>query len=74
MEQVMAQYWRSLMVSIERARERKLTRDAQRYMGACSCESDGCTDADRLESIAVYARAGYFTADAVQLSGEAPLH
>ncbi|MCE4574938.1 hypothetical protein [Caballeronia sp. CLC5] len=39
---------------------------------------DAATRADRLECIALYARAGYFdmshTADALQLHTEAPLH
>jgi hypothetical protein len=66
----MAHYLRTLIETLERGRERKLLRDARR--------NDNATDAERLEHIALYARAGYFnmgyTVDAFHMPGDSLTH
>jgi hypothetical protein len=78
MPQFMTHCWRTLSDSLGRARERKLLREATLRMNACSCHADEPSHAERLEHIALYARAGYFnmgyTVDAFQTPGETPLH
>jgi hypothetical protein len=81
MPQFVTQCWRSLSDSLERARERKLLRDGKRAMQACACDAspdEAASHAERLEHIALYARAGYFnmgyTVDAFHSSDEPPLH
>lgn len=60
MPQLLTHYWRALSDFIEDERERRLLRAANRAMSGCACAGDA-SRADRLEYIALFAQAGYFT-------------
>ncbi|MDR5836082.1 hypothetical protein [Caballeronia sp. LZ034LL] len=70
--------WHALSGPATRLRGRFGTRAAGVDAAARSPLQEAATRADRLECIALYARAGYFgmshTADGLQLHTEAPLH
>ena len=69
MSHILTHYWQALSAPVGRARERwRLRADLE----------EGASGAERLEQIAVYARAGYFnmgyTVDAFNASADLPPH
>lgn len=72
MPQHLTDYWQILFARVERARERRFLRAARRGMSCCACaastraidirDDDSATRAERLDYIARFAKAGYFSA------------
>ncbi|BAO91485.1 hypothetical protein [Caballeronia cordobensis] len=68
MAQFLTHYWRTLHHNFEQSRERRFLREARRAMNACACDApraktssrEEASRAERLESIALFAQAGYF--------------
>ena len=69
MPDILTRYWQSLSASARDMRDRRRMRAFARVRNACACtasatderEDDAPSRTERLERIAVYARAGYFT-------------
>ncbi|SAL40812.1 hypothetical protein AWB71_02048 [Caballeronia peredens] len=84
MPDILTRYWQSLSASARDLRDRRRMREFARVRNACACTAsvpderanDAATRTERLESIALYARAGYFnmgyTVDMFQASAELP--
>ncbi|BAN27489.1 hypothetical protein [Caballeronia insecticola] len=84
MPDILTRYWHSLSASARDVRDRKRMREFERVRQACACTAsnvderagDAASRTERLESIALYARAGYFnmgyTVDLFQASAELP--
>jgi hypothetical protein len=64
MAHLLTHYWRILSNSFDRASERRFLREARRAMNACACDAprpgEEASRAERLQSIALFAQAGYF--------------
>ncbi|GGD75096.1 hypothetical protein [Caballeronia grimmiae] len=68
MAHLLTHYWRILSDSFDRASERRFLREARRAMNACTCDApravtrwgEEASRAERLQSIALFAQAGYF--------------
>ncbi|WP_244851394.1 hypothetical protein [Caballeronia sp. SL2Y3] len=86
MSQILTQYWQALWVPVGRARQRWRQRAYERAMRACGCSDaskpkqrdEQASGQERLEQIALYARAGYFnmgyTVDAFSAPADLPPH
>lgn len=84
MPDILTHYWQSLSASARDMRDRRRMRAFERVRKACACtaseSNEGANDApsrtERLERIALYARAGYFnmgyTVDMFQSPADLP--
>ena len=86
MPDILTRYWLSLSASARDMRDRRRMRAFARVRNACACgvaaakederASDAPTQTERLERIALYARAGYFnmgyTVDLFQSASDLP--
>ncbi|WP_087046480.1 hypothetical protein [Caballeronia ptereochthonis] len=84
MPHILTRYWQSLSASAKDMRDRRRIRAFERVRNACACTasatdehaSDAANRTERLERIALYARAGYFnmgyTVDVFQSPADLP--
>jgi hypothetical protein len=84
MQHILTRYWQTLSASAREMRDRSRMRAFQRVRQACACEipsskpqhDDPPSRTERLERIALYARAGYFnmgyTVDVFQSPADLP--